>query len=103
MRFLLYPKHTVLRELIDAFFNDIGVSPHVTMVADNTAALKCLVESGFGYSMLPEHALRQGVRFVNSFRVRGRRLSQTLALEMVHTEYPRKLTLSLAESLLIRP
>jgi DNA-binding transcriptional LysR family regulator len=103
--FLLYPKHSVLRELIDAFFDDIGVSPHVTMEADDTAAIKCLVESGFGYSILPEHALRQRVRSFHSFRVRGRGLSYTLALAMGRTDYPRKLTLSIAGSLqkLIRP
>jgi DNA-binding transcriptional LysR family regulator len=97
--FLLYPKHSVLRVLIDRFFKDIGVSPHVVMEADDTEVIKRLVESGFGYSILPEHALRQRMRLFHTYRVNGFRLSRTLALAMVRTEYPRKLTLSIADSL----
>jgi DNA-binding transcriptional LysR family regulator len=44
--------------VIDRFFNEMGVTPHVLMEADDTEAIKRLVESGFGYSILPEHALR---------------------------------------------
>jgi DNA-binding transcriptional LysR family regulator len=97
--FLLYPKHTVLRVLMDRFFRDIDVTPRVVMEADDTEAIKRLVESGFGYSILPEHALRQRTRFFQTYRVNGHPLSRTLALAMVRTEYPRKLTLSIADSL----
>lgn len=97
--FILYPKHGVLRVAIDKFFRDIGVTPHVVMEADDTEALKRLVESGFGYSILPEHALRQRTRFFHTYRVNGNRISRKLALAMVQTEYPRKLTQSIAESL----
>jgi DNA-binding transcriptional LysR family regulator len=97
--FLLYPKHSVLRVMIEQFFKDIGINPPVIMEADDTEAIKRLVESGFGYSILPEHALRQQNRFFHSYRVNGHRLSRTLALAMVRTDYPRKLTLSIAESL----
>jgi DNA-binding transcriptional LysR family regulator len=82
--FILYPRHGVLR---------------VVMEADDTEAIKRLVESGFGYSILPDHALRQRTRFFHTYRVNGNRITRTLALAMVKTEYPRKLTLSIAESL----
>jgi DNA-binding transcriptional LysR family regulator len=75
------------------------VTPRVVMEAEDTEAIKRLVESGFGYSILPEHALRQRARFFHTYRVNGHRLSRTLALAMVRTEYPRKLTLSIADSL----
>jgi DNA-binding transcriptional LysR family regulator len=97
--FIFYPKHSVSRVMIDRFFKDIGITPHVVMEADDTEAIKRLVESGFGCSMLPEHALRQRTRFFHTYRINGRRLSRTLALAMVPTEYPRKLTLSIADSL----
>ena len=97
--FLLYPKHTIMRARIDRFFSDIGISPPVVMEADDTEAIKRLVESGFGYSILPEHAVRQRTRFFHTYRVNERRLSRTLALAMVQTEYPRKLTLSIADAL----
>jgi DNA-binding transcriptional LysR family regulator len=97
--FILYPKHTIMRARIDRFFSEIGISAHVVMEADDTEAIKRLVESGFGYSILPEHAVRQRARFFHTYRVNEQPLSRTLALAMVRTEYPRKLTLSVAESL----
>jgi len=97
--FLLYPRGTVLRVLIDRFFNDIGVSPKVVMEAEDTEAIKRLVESGFGYSILPEHALRRRTGFFQTFRVDGHPITRSLALAMVQTDYPRKLTVSIAESL----
>src|SRR6266699_2256992 len=56
--FLLYPRRSNIRQIIDRFFKEIGVTPHVVMEADDTEAIKRLVESGFGHSVLPEHALR---------------------------------------------
>jgi DNA-binding transcriptional LysR family regulator len=97
--FLLYPRGTVLRVLIDRFFKDIGVSPKVVMEAEDTEAIKRLVESGFGYSILPEHALRRPTGFFQTFRVDGHPITRSLALAMVQTDYPRKLTVSIAESL----
>ena len=97
--FLLYPRGTVLRVLIDHFFKDIGVSPKVVMEAEDTEAIKRLVESGFGYSILPEHALRRRTGFFQTFRVDGHPIMRSLALAMVQTDYPRKLTVSIAESL----
>ena len=97
--FLLYPKGTVIRVRIDRFFEDIGVTPRVVMEAEDTEAIKRLVESGFGYSILPEHALRRPTRSFQTFRVEGHPVVRSLALAMVQTEYPRKLTVSIAEFL----
>ena len=97
--FLFYPKGTVLRNLIDRFFTQIGVTPDVVMEADDTEAITRLVESGFGYSIIPEHALRQRTRSIRSYRVEKHPIRRSLALAMVQTVYPRKLTLSIADSL----
>lgn len=94
--FLLYPKRSNVRMLIDRFFVEIGVTPRVLMEADDTEAIKRLVESGFGYSILPEHALRGRSHFLQKFRVAGHRLTRSLALAMAQTECPRKLTESIA-------
>jgi hypothetical protein len=45
--FLFYPKGTVLRNLIDRFFTQIGVTSDVVMEPDDTEAITRLVESGF--------------------------------------------------------
>jgi LysR family nitrogen assimilation transcriptional regulator len=97
--FLLYPKRSNIRRVIDEFFRELNVSPRVTMEADDTEAIKRLVQSGFGCSILPVHALRDQSYFFELFRVDGHPLSRKVALAMVRTEYPRKLTESVAEFL----
>jgi len=97
--FLLYPKRSNVRLVIDRYFEEIGVTPHVVMEADDTEAIKRLVESGFGYSILPEHALRGRSHFFQKFRIAGHRLTRSLALATANTECPRKLTESIASFL----
>jgi len=97
--FLLYPKTSNMRSMIDRFFTELGIHPQVIMEADDTEAIKRLVEAGFGYSILPQFALRgRGNRF-QTLRVSGHRLVRQQALAMAKTEYPRALTLAIAEFL----
>ena len=94
--FLLYPKSSNMRSMIDHFFHDLGINPRVIMEADDTEAIKRLVEAGFGYSILPQFALRgRGQRF-QTLRVAGRRLIRQQALAMAQTDYPRALTTAIA-------
>jgi DNA-binding transcriptional LysR family regulator len=97
--FLLYPQRSNVRLVIDRYLKELGVSPRVVMEADDTEAIKRLVESGFGHSILPEHALRGSSHFFQKFRVSGHRLTRSLALAMADTECPRKLTESIADFL----
>jgi DNA-binding transcriptional LysR family regulator len=97
--FLLYPKRSNMRAIIDQFFVEIGIQPKVTMEADDTGVIKGLVESGFGYSILPEHALRTGARFFQVFRVPGKRVTRGQALVYAKTENPRALTMSVVKFL----
>ena len=97
--FLLYPRRSNVRLVIDRFFQEIGVAPHVVMEADDTEAIKRLVESGFGHSILPEHALRGRSHFFQKFRIHGHTLKRRLALAMARTDCPRKLTESIASFL----
>jgi DNA-binding transcriptional LysR family regulator len=97
--FLLYPKTSNMRMMIGRFFEELGISPRVVMEADDTEAIKRLVEAGFGYSILPQFALRgRGFRF-QTLRVPGHRLIREQALAMPQTEYPRALTNAVAEFL----
>jgi DNA-binding transcriptional LysR family regulator len=97
--FLLYPRRSNMRRVIDGFFQEINVAPRVVMEADDTEAIKRLVESGFGCSILPEHALRGKSRFFQKFRIEGHPLKRSLALAMARTDCPRKLTESIANFL----
>ncbi len=97
--FLLYPTGSNMRGIIDDFFARAGIAPHVVMEAEDTEAIKSLVESGFGYSILPAFALRGGSNLYQTLRVRKHKLVRRQALATVKTEYPRALTESIAEFL----
>jgi DNA-binding transcriptional LysR family regulator len=97
--FLLYPKRSNMRFVIDSFFQGIGIHPRIIMEADDTEAIKRLVESGFGYSILPEFSLRGQGRFLELFRIAGHRLARRQALVMPRSEYPRPLTETIARLL----
>ncbi|HTX36786.1 MAG TPA: LysR family transcriptional regulator [Bryobacteraceae bacterium] len=97
--FVLYPKRSNMRTIIEAFFREMEVTPRVIMEADDTEVMKKLVESGFGYSMLPEYALHAGPHYYQIFRAAGKRVTRLQALAMVRSEYPRALTQSIAEFL----
>ncbi len=61
---------------------DTSKNTDVVMEAEDTEAIKRLVESGFGYSILPQHALRGRTYFFHTLRIKGHRLTRSLALAM---------------------
>ena len=98
-KFLLYPHRSNMRHLIESFFRQLDITPQVVMEADDTEVIKKLVEAGFGYSVLPEAALRGVPRFFHTFRVRNHPLARKQAIAYAKTEYPRSLTLAVAQFL----
>lgn len=91
-RFILYPSTSNMRTMIDGLFRECGVAPRVVMEADDTQAIKGLVESGFGYSLLPQLALRGAERHFHTLRIAGKRLLRTHALATPRMDYSRALT-----------
>lgn len=53
LRFILYEKHTAMQNLIDRYFESLGVIPRITMEVENNEAIKSLVRAGLGASILP--------------------------------------------------
>jgi len=98
-KFLFYPTRSNMRTILEGFFRDINIAPQVVMEADDTEVIKKLVETGFGYSILPESALQDRTRYFEVFRVRDHRIVRRQALAMMNSEYPRALTLSIARFL----
>jgi DNA-binding transcriptional LysR family regulator len=78
--FLLYPKHSNMRSMIDNFLDGLGLRRRVIMEAADTEAIKGLVESGFGYSILPQYALKERSRFFQTLRIKGHPLVRRQAL-----------------------
>jgi DNA-binding transcriptional LysR family regulator len=99
--FLLYPKQSNMRTMIDRFLDELGLNRRVVMEASDTEAIKGLVESGFGYSILPEYALKESNKFFNILRIKGHRLARSQALAMPVVAQPRALTESVAAFLQI--
>jgi LysR family nitrogen assimilation transcriptional regulator len=97
--FLLYPHRSNMRSIINEFFAEIGLKPRVVMEADDTAAIRRMVESGFGYAILPEFALRDHPGELRVSRVPGRRMVRQQALARARTEHPRALTLAISRFL----
>jgi DNA-binding transcriptional LysR family regulator len=98
-KFLLYPLRSNMRAIIETFFRQLDIRPQVIMEADDTEVIKKLVETGFGFSILPEFALRGQSRFFQMFRVRDHPIVRRQAIAMMKTEYPRALTLSIGSFL----
>jgi DNA-binding transcriptional LysR family regulator len=96
-RFLLFPKQSNMRTVIERFFRELGIAPRVTMEADDVEAIKRMVEAGFGYSILPQYALGGRGRSFQKLRVPGRRLARQQALAMPKSVYPRALTAAVAD------
>jgi DNA-binding transcriptional LysR family regulator len=94
---LLYPRQSNMRTIIDTFFSHAGIEPNVVMEAADTEAIKRLVESGFGYSILPAFSLKGQSRFFQTLRIAGHKLVRNQALAMVNGTYPRPLTLTIAD------
>jgi DNA-binding transcriptional LysR family regulator len=97
--FLLYPKHSNMRTMIDRFLDGLGLKRRVIMEASDTEAIKGLVESGFGYSILPEYALKQPIQGFQLLRVKGHRLVRNQALATSIMAPPRALTENVANFL----
>ena len=98
-QFLLYPRRSNMRTIIDRFFHEVGITPRVAMEADDTEAIKRLVEAGFGYSILPEFALHGQPRFFRAYRAAGHRIARQQALAAARSDHPRALTASIARFL----
>lgn len=96
-RFLLFPKDSNMRAMIDRYFKELEIAPHVSMEADDVEVIKRMVEAGFGYSILPQYALAGRGRRFQKLRVPGRRLVRRQALAMAQTAYPRALTAAVAK------
>ena len=53
LRFILFEKNTAMQNLIDRYFESLGVAPRITMEVESIEAIKSLVRAGLGASVLP--------------------------------------------------
>jgi LysR family transcriptional activator of glutamate synthase operon len=88
LRFILYEKNTAMQNLIDRFFESLGVTPTISMEVENNEAIKSLVRVGLGASILPLCALSNEPADgpLRILRVKGKPLMRELGLACADTE-----------------
>jgi len=96
---VLFPPHSNMRKIIDGFFRDLDVAPRVIMEAADTEVIKCMVEAGFGYSVLPAYALINSRGFFETLRMTGHRLVRKQALATSIRSHTRPLTAAVTDFL----
>jgi len=101
LEFILYEKNSTMQNLIDRYFERLGITPRIIMEVENNEAIKSLVGAGLGASILPLCAVAQpapaaGLRIMH---VKGMPLTRQLALVAVDTEVLPNAIQALAESL----
>ncbi len=88
LRFILYEKNTAMQNLIDRFFDSLGVAPVITMEVENNEAIKSLVRVGLGASILPLCAISKEPpgSALRILRVKDKPLMRELSLASADTE-----------------
>ncbi|MGA3040187.1 MAG: LysR family transcriptional regulator [Bryobacteraceae bacterium] len=101
LRFILYEKHTAMQNVIDRYFESLGVTPRIAMEVENNEAIKSLVRVGLGASIMPlcavEHEAPDGPLHV--LRVKGKPLTRELRLVSADAEILPKAIRELAAAL----
>jgi LysR family cyn operon transcriptional activator len=82
LRFILYEKHTAMQNVIDRYFESLGVTPRIAMEVENNEAIKSLVRAGLGASIMPLCAVEQEPPdgLLHVLRVKGKPLTRELRL-----------------------
>lgn len=101
LRFILYKRNTAMQNLIDRYFESLGVSPHINMEVENNEAIKSMVKAGLGASILPLCAVAKEPRdsHLHVLRVKGKPLTRELGLLSVDAEILPKAIQELANAL----
>jgi LysR family transcriptional activator of glutamate synthase operon len=88
LRFILYEKSTAMQNVIDRFFESLGVTPRIAMEVENNEAIKSLVRVGLGASIMPLCAVAQEPADgpLRVLRVRGKPLTRELQLVSAASE-----------------
>ncbi len=95
LRFITYEKNTKMQNLVDGYFQSLGIAPRIAMEVESIEAMKSLVRAGLGASVLPlcavgDRALAARLRVL---RVKGAPLFRHLGLASLDTAMqPRAIT-----------
>jgi DNA-binding transcriptional LysR family regulator len=79
---ITFPKDAHTRSVIDTFFREAGVTPRITMEAENVATIKPLVKIDLGISIIPLRAIAEEVSRgeLCCLRIRNYRLARRVGI-----------------------
>jgi LysR family cyn operon transcriptional activator len=88
LRFILYGKNTAMQNLIERYFESLGVAPRIVMEVENNEAIKSLVRVGLGASVLPLCSIENEPVSSNLhiLRAQGAPLTRELSLAVLDAE-----------------
>jgi DNA-binding transcriptional LysR family regulator len=101
LRFILYGKNTAMQNVVDRYFDSLGIKPNITMEVENNEAIKSLVCAGLGSSILPLCAVANEPADgpLRILRVKGKPLMRQLRLASADAEVFPKAIEELASTL----
>src|SRR6202012_422483 len=79
---ILFPKGARTRNVLDEFFNDAGITPHIAMEAENVALIKPLVKIDLGISIIPFRSVSEELERgeLHCLKIKDRRLTRQVGL-----------------------
>jgi DNA-binding transcriptional LysR family regulator len=87
LRFILYGRNTAMQNLVDRYFESLGVRPRTTMEVENNEAIKSLVRAGLGASILPLCSVaEEKMCQLRVLRVKDKPLNRELYLARLDSE-----------------
>lgn len=86
---ILFPKEARTRNVLDAFFHDIGIAPRIVMEAENVALIKPLVKIDLGISIIPLRSVAEELQRgeLHCVKIRNHRLTRQVGLVYHKSEY----------------
>jgi len=79
---ILFPKGARTRNVLDEFFNDVGIAPHIAMEAENVALIKPLVKIDLGISIIPVRSVSEELQRgeLHCLKIKDHRLTRQVGL-----------------------
>ena len=86
---ILFPKGARTRNVIEAFFHDVGINPRIVMEAENVALIKPLVKIDLGISIIPLRSVSEELERgeLHYLKIKNHRLIRQVGLVFHKSEY----------------
>jgi len=90
---ILFPKGARTRDVLDAFFRDVGIEPRIVMEAENVALIKPLVKIDLGISIIPLRSVSEELQRgeLHCLKIKNHRLVRKVGLVYHKSEYVPKM------------